>query len=244
MRVGLLTSTVHSSYGQALIKSLWRELESCNSSLSVIEGYSLMNNSVFDYKCNAVYRMISQGRIDALILSSQLSSYAGTDLIRDLANKAGIPVISIGIELDGFPSVITNNFSGFEQIVSHLISHGYKKLAHISGPLKNPEALIRRDAFLKVIYQNGLEVPGHFILEGNFSDISGYNLTRRLIPYIRTKDIDAIVCTNDDTAFGAIKCLKDNGVDVPHDVAVTGFDDATASLGIVQTLTTVSSLLK
>ena len=240
MRVGLLTSTVHSSYGQALIKSLWRELESCNSSLSVIEGYSLMNNSVFDYKCNAVYRMISQGRIDALILSSQLSSYAGTDLIRDLANKAGIPVISIGIELDGFPSVITNNFSGFEQIVSHLISHGYKKLAHISGPLKNPEALIRRDAFLKVIYQNGLEVPGHFILEGNFSDISGYNLTRRLIPYIRTKDIDAIVCTNDDTAFGAIKCLKDNGVDVPHDVAVTGFDDATASLGIVQTLTTVS----
>src|SRR5690606_36060852 len=73
-----------------------------------------------------------------------------------------------------------------------------------------------------------------------FSDISGYNLTRRLIPYIRTKDIDAIVCTNDDTAFGAIKCLKDNGVDVPQDVAVTGFDDATASLGIVQTLTTVS----
>ena len=240
MRVGLLTSTIHSSFGQALIKSLWRELESCNCSLSVIEGYSLINNSVFDYKCNAVYRMISQGRIDALILSSQLASKAGTDLIRDLANKAGIPVISLGIELEGFPSVITNNFSGFEQIVSHLISHGYKKLAHISGPLKNPEALIRRDAFLKVIYQNGLEVPSHFILEGNFSDISGYNMTKRLLPYIRTKDIDAIVCTNDDTAFGAIKCLNDNGVGVPHDVAVTGFDDATALLDIVQTLTTVA----
>ena len=106
--------------------------------------------------------------------------------------------------------------------------------------MKNPEALIRRDAFLKVIYQNWLEVPSHFILEGNFSDISGYNMTKRLLPYIRTKDIDAIVCTNDDTACGARKCLNDNGVGVPHDVAVTGFDDATALLDIVQTLTTVA----
>ena len=79
---------------QALIKSLWRELESCNCSLSVIEGYSLINNSVFDYKCNAVYRMISRtNRCANPVQSAGIKSR--TDLIRDLANKAGIPVISL-----------------------------------------------------------------------------------------------------------------------------------------------------
>lgn len=215
-------------------------MEYYDCSLYIIEGYSLMNNTASDYQCNAVYRMISQGRFDALIISSQLSSRAGLDLVQDLADKAGIPVVSYGIELEGIPSVVTNNFSGFEQIVSHLVSHGYRKMAHISGPLKNPEALIRRDAFLKVVYQNGLEVPKRFMLEGNFSDVVGYNLTKKLIPHIRAKEIDAIVCANDDTALGAIKCLNDNGINVPRDVAVTGFDDAVANLGITSTLTTVS----
>lgn len=240
MRIGLLTTIVHNRYGQALIQSLCRELKNYNCQLIIFEGYSLMNNSVSDYQYNTVYRMVSRGRIDALVLSGQLSSRAGKELVQDLALKVGIPVVSFGIELENIPSVVTDNFSGFSQIVSHLVSHGYKKLAHISGPLRNPEALIRRDAFLKVIYQNGLEVPQNFILEGNFSDISGYNLTKRLIPYIKSKKIDAIVCTNDDTAFGAIKCLNDNGLEVPGDVAVTGFDDAAASLGIINTLTTVA----
>jgi family. len=187
MRIGLLTTIVHNRYGQALIQSLCRELKNYNCQLIIFEGYSLMNNSVSDYQYNTVYRMVSRGRIDALVLSGQLSSRAGKELVQDLALKVGIPVVSFGIELENIPSVVTDNFSGFSQIVSHLVSHGYKKLAHISGPLRNPEALIRRDAFLKVIYQNGLEVPQNFILEGNFSDISGYNLTKRLIPYIKSK---------------------------------------------------------
>jgi len=240
MRIGLLTTTAYSNYLHALIKSLWRALEFCDCSLDIVEGYSLMNNSVSDYQCNVVYRLVSQGRIDALIISGQLASRAGVELVQDLAAKAGIPVVSYGIELEGVPSVITDNFSGFEQIVSHLVSHGYRKMAHISGPLKNPEALIRRDAFLKVIYQNGLEVPKQFMLEGNFTDVAGYNLTKKLIPHIKLKEIDAIVCANDETAIGAIKCLEDSGINVPRDVAVTGFDDAAASLGIVNTLTTVA----
>lgn len=239
MRIGLLTSSVYSHYGRVLIKSLWRELEPRNCSLFIFEGYSLMNNTVSDFQCNLLYRMISQGRLDALVISGQLSSKAGIELVQNFAIKAGIPTVSFGVELEGVPSVMTDNCSGFEKIVTHLISHGYKKLTHISGPLINPEALLRRDAFLKVIYQNGLDVPKHFILEGNFSDISGYNLTKKLIPHIQAKDIDAIVCTNDDTAVGAIKCLNDNGIRVPEDVAVTGFDNV-VELGIVHSLTTAA----
>ncbi|HOL85288.1 MAG TPA: substrate-binding domain-containing protein [Thermoclostridium caenicola] len=240
MRIGFLTSSIYGHYGQALSKSLWRELEPRNCSLIIFEGYSLINNTVADYHCNVLHRMISQGSIDALVLSGQLSSKLGVELVQDLATKAGLPSVSLGIELEGIPAVSTDNFSGFEQIVSHLISHGYHKLAHISGPLKNPEALLRRDAFLKVIYQNGLEVPKHFLLEGNFSDIGGYHLTKKLIPHIRAKEIDALVCANDDTASGAIKCLNENGLSVPRDVAVTGFDDVGDPMSMVQTLTTVS----
>ena len=241
MQIGLLIGAYNSSYSLSIIRWISRELESKDCSLVTFEGYSLNNNSISDYQCNTLYRLISRERIDGLIiLSSELAVQTGKELVTDLAARIALPVVSLGIYLDGVPSVLLDNSSGFEKIVSHLVSHKYTKFAHISGPFKNPESMIRRDAFLKVIYQNGFELPKHFILEGSFNYNSGYNLTKKLIPYVKSKEIEAIVCANDRMAFGAAKCLYENGITVPDDVAITGFDDSGISHHFLPPITTVA----
>ena len=241
MRIGLLIGTYNSSYTLAMIKWLTKELEDRKCSLVIIEGYSLINNSVSDYQCNTIYRLLSSERIDGLILlSSELAVQTGNEMLQEFAVRASLPVVSLGLELEGVPSVILDNSSGFEKIVSHLIAHQYKKFAHISGPLKSPESMLRRDAFLKVIYRNGLEIPKNFMLEGNFNYSSGYNLTKRLIPFIKNKDIEVIVTANDQMAFGAAKCLNENGLSIPGDIAITGFDDSGISQNYLLPVTTVS----
>ena len=241
MRIGFLIGSYNSSYALAMIKWLTRELDARKCSLVIFEGYSLINNSVSDYQCNTIYRLLSSERIDGLIiLSSELAVLTGKEMLQDFALRAGIPTVSLGLELEGMPSVLMDNSSGFEKILSHLISHQYKKFAHISGPLNSSESMLRRDALLKVIYQNGLEIPNNFILEGNFKYSSGYNLTKKLIPYIKNKEIEAIVSANDQMAFGSAKCLNENGLSIPDDVALTGFDDSEMSQNYPLPLTTVS----
>lgn len=241
MRVGLLIGTYSNSYTLGAVKWISEELKDRNCTMVVLEGLSLGRNTISDYACNTIFRLITKSRIDALIiLSSELAVQAGKPIVEDLAHRVGIPVVSLGLELEGIPSVLADNSSGFEKIVSHLVFHGYKRIAHISGPLYNTESLLRRDAFMKVIYQNGLELPKHHLLEGNFEYSSGYSLTKHLIEDIRQKKIEAIVCANDHMAYGAVKCLNENGVQVPRDVAVTGFDDSSMSRFFNPPITTVA----
>jgi diguanylate cyclase (GGDEF)-like protein len=241
MRIGLLIGLYDSSYTLSIIKCLNEELRERKISLIVFEGFSLRNNTISDYQCNTIYRLISSQRIDGLIvLSSPLVAHTSKEMLNDLVLRLGLPAVSLGYDLEGFPSVVMENFSGFEKLVSHLISHNYKKFALISGPLANHESMQRRDAFMKVIYKNGLEVPGNFILEGNFQFPSGYNLTKKLIPFIKNGEIEVIVSANDEMAFGAIKCLGENGLSIPDDVAVTGFDDSGLSQNLLFPITTVS----
>src|SRR5690606_20906649 len=56
----------------------------------------------------------------------------------------------------------------------------------------------------------------------------------------RGEPFDALACSNDDWALGAIGALKDAGIDCPRDVSVTGFDDVTSSAYLQTPLTSVS----
>lgn len=245
MRVGLLIGTYNNSYTLGVIKYISNELKGKNSALVILDGLSLSGNTLSDYSCNTICRLITKERLDALILlSSTLVTHVCKETIEELSRRMPIPTVSLGIALEGIPSIVVDNSSGFEQIVSHLIAHGYKKFAHISGPLRNPEALLRRDAFMKIIFQNGLELPKNHLLEGTFGYSSGYNVTRRLVEAIKAEEIDAIVCANDHMAYGAVKCLYENNILVPEDVAITGFDDYSMSVYFNPPITTVSQRLE
>lgn len=226
MRIGLLIGVFDSSYCLSFYKWISQEARARKASLIVMEGNSLDNNTLENVANNTLLRIVSRERLDGLIiLSSSINFSCGNLVIEKFAQSVDIPVVSIGVSYEGITSIVLNNSEGFHQIVSHLIEvHNYAKLALIGGPPSHGESLDRKDAFIKTLQSHGLTVRPEFLLSGSFGYMSGYNHAKTLVEPIKRHEIDAVVCANDEMALGAIRCFKDNGINVPEDVAVTGFD--------------------
>ena len=226
MRIGLIIGVFDSSYCLSIYKWISQEVKARKASLIVLEGHSFDNNSPDNVTSNTLFRIVHRERLDGLIiLSSSINFSCGNELVEKFAHTVDLPVVSIGVDYAGVPSIALNNAEGFKKIVSHLIDvHNYSKFAHIGGPLSHPESLDRQNAFLEIIQQKGLSLRQEFTLEGSFGYMSGYNHAKTLLEPIKRREIDAVVCANDEMALAAIRCFNDNGIRVPEDVAVSGFD--------------------
>ena len=116
--------------------------------------------------------------------------------------------------------------------MDHLINLGHRQIQHISGPVDYSEARLRRDAYLEVIAETGLEAFP--VIEGDWTTDSGYEAGLRLDPRAT-----AIFVANDQMSFGVIHALADVGRRVPDDVSVISIDDTPESRHSLPPLTTV-----
>jgi LacI family transcriptional regulator len=112
---------------------------------------------------------------------------------------------------------------------------GHQEIVFIAGPQTLSSAVTRRKAFIDALNQWGL--TSHRVLEGNNKVDGGVGAARKMITSRSLPT--AILCTNDLTAFGALKALAEAGVRVPEEVSVVGFDDIDFASFVHPPLTTV-----
>ena len=128
---------------------------------------------------------------------------------------------------------------GMHDLVSHLIEvHGRRKIAFIRGLETSQDAEERYLAYVETLNQYHIPVDPNLIVSGNFQRNSGTAAIKELINS-RRMGFDALVSANDNMAIGAMQALQSNGVRVPEDVIVAGFDDIEETRAITPSLTTV-----
>jgi DNA-binding LacI/PurR family transcriptional regulator len=163
-----------------------------------------------------------------------LTSAAIEDETVDRLVASGLPLVLIG----NFPQLSTAITVGVDdrtasrQATEHLIvTHGRRRLLHLTGPLDHQTGVDRRDGFLDAVRAHGIEAEA-VTLEGDFSEECGHRLiagraaaSGDSIAGRAGESFDGIVAANDDMAFGALTALRERGRDVPGDVALIGFDD-------------------
>ncbi|RUL94765.1 LacI family DNA-binding transcriptional regulator [Verrucosispora sp. FIM060022] len=140
---------------------------------------------------------------------------------------------SIGIGSTAVPSVDIDNGGGTSAIVRHLYTAGRRRIAMVTGPAWLACSRRSVEAYRGLLREAGLPVRE---VAGDFSAARGRSAAREMLH--RWPDTDAIVGISDATALGVIDQLRADGVRVPADVAVTGFDDI--PLASVTALTTAS----
>ena len=141
-----------------------------------------------------------------------------------LAPLKGKPHVSIDVPQEGAVTIRFNDRISVEEMTEHLISeHGVRKIAFVSGPLNSPVATDRVEACRNVMKRHGLSLDDKMIFDGQWTRIGGRAATEKLLG-LGGELPDAIMCGNDDMALSVIECLTENGIHVPKDVAVTGFD--------------------
>jgi len=207
-----------------------------------IGAYQTMDNEYVSHY-ETCYEIIKNSKsLDGLIiLTGFITPEEGFETFAEeiVQTFMHIPTVSVSYHIPGMPSVLADNESGIYSIVDHLIKdHDKEKIAFIRGPKGHLEAEERLAGYKRALSANSINFDEQYILPGNFTQIGGNEAIKELIE-VRKLPYDAVVASDDATAFGAINELKSRGVSVPKDVSVTGFDDDRVATTFTPSLTTV-----
>lgn len=224
--VAFLTNDLVGSYQYALwsgMKSAARE-EDCD--LVSFNGGELGSGDPSKLMRNSAFELLKHARPDGIVLTAPVLANATTPEEREafIASFAPTPVVTVGVVVPGHPAVMIDNAHGMEEAVEHLVVvHGRRRLAFVGGPVPNPDAIVRRQAFLDVLGRHGiLHDPSREIV-GEFD--FGIAHDRMLELLDSGAEFDGVVAANDEMALGVMEALKERGRKIPDDVVVIGFDD-------------------
>jgi LacI family transcriptional regulator len=165
-----------------------------------------------------------------IVTSMSITSVELAELCQD------VPFVRmIDAQESSAPSVIYDQRYGAQVATQHLIDLGHRHIAHIVGQEGNADAAARYDGWLATLRLNGL-LPGP-TANGNFTVPAGYEAACNLLA--SGEPFTAIFAGNDEMAIGAIAALRANGLRMPDDVSLVGFDDSPVSAYIDPPLTTL-----
>ncbi|MEX0680532.1 MAG: LacI family DNA-binding transcriptional regulator [Balneolales bacterium] len=192
----------------------------------------------FDREMKAIDSFRSK-RVDGIMVSSSQTTLDFTYYKRIL--QSGLPLIFFDrcIEGIGASCIGVNDENSSRQITEHLIHHGYKKIAHLCGPRKVSVGKKRYEGYLKAMQDHQLKVDETWIMESGFKETGGYQAMKKLLELPREKQPQAVVAVNDPVAFGAMDAIREKGLSIPHDLAITGFTNDIRSALISCPLTTI-----
>ncbi len=173
-------------------------------------------------------------RVDALIITS------GTlpdDRVLEVAQS--LPVVMLGRMVPGLEQqclAVQNEIGGY-QATRYLISLGHRRIAHIVGNVLHYDAADRRDGYLRALHEADIPVDEELLLEGEYTELSGMLAMQRLLNSGAL--FTAVFSANDQMAYGARLALYRQGIRVPDDVSLVGFDNLLSSAYTTPPLTTV-----
>ncbi|MDP4197760.1 MAG: LacI family DNA-binding transcriptional regulator [Bacteroidota bacterium] len=184
----------------------------------------------------SVINFMGRGVVEGIIVMSPSMN----EPLKEILKKSDTPIVLISSknELDKYDSVGIDNFQGAYSMVEYLIkAMGYKKIAHISGPILNNDAIERQIGYTQALRNNGIEVREDWIISGDFSIKNGEYACRRLLSLLEKPDI--IFAGNDMMALGCYKAIESFGLKIPDDIGIVGYDDIFISQFLTPRLTTV-----
>lgn len=117
--------------------------------------------------------------------------------------------------------VVANYCNGLEQAVGYLAATGRRRIGLVNGPSTTMTSKEKYRGFRLALSLHDLSFTPAQLVAGNFTPKEGHEQTLRLLK--QTPDLDAIIYGDDYMALGGIHALKENGRQVPGDVAVIGF---------------------
>lgn len=149
-----------------------------------------------------------------------------------------VPVEMIAAGASSTPNVFTyseNQELGARLATQHLIDLGHTDIAHLAGSMDWFDGRVRKRGWEAALRDAGL--PQGLCVEGDWSPGWAYETGLQLVR--EGKVPQAIFAASDHTALGLIRAFAENGIRVPNDVSVVGFDDIEGSDYFLPPLTTV-----
>lgn len=202
------------------------------------EGFQiLLTDTELNHEKEIEYiRLLHSRHVDGIILLATNVN----DRLLNAIEDASLPFISLGQELPGVTSIVYDDYHASRDMTNMIIQKGHKKIAYIGVGEDDPAVgLLRKQGFIETIQEAGLEVEESWMEYGDFSIESGYESMKQIIEASPGNLPTAVFVVTDRMAVGAMEYLKEQGLRIPQDIAVTGIGASVMSKYISPSLTTI-----
>ncbi|HUS15841.1 MAG TPA: LacI family DNA-binding transcriptional regulator [Chloroflexia bacterium] len=208
-------------------------VDACNSA-----DYNLMMLMDSARESNAtdrLHRRVIRGHhLDGLIIAS---NFVDDPFVKRLQDDR-YPFVQVGRHprYREISFVDVDSHGAARAAVTHLLDHGYRRIAIISGVRNMIAAIDRYGGYVSALQEAGLLPEPELAVHGDFTQEGGYRAMRALLPHRP----DAVFAASDTMAIGALRAATEAGLLVPDDVAIIGFDNIPQSANTHPPLTTVT----
>jgi LacI family transcriptional regulator len=183
----------------------------------------MMENDNLPETVEKLYRRVIRGRhVDGVVVGSSLVA----DPLVERLHAERFPMIVVG-HYPTIPDVSfidVDNRGGVREAVLHLVEHGCRRIATISGQGHIRHAIDRTAGYQEALEEAGIAADPNLIHEGVFTEAGGYRAMKAVLEAAGPNRPDAVFVASDAMAVGARFALDEAGIRVPDDIKVIGFD--------------------
>ena len=163
-------------------------------------------------------RVVESGLVDGIIITA--TRMADPLLTRMLDSR--MPLVMVGRpDIENVSYVDVDNVGGARAVAEHLWGLGHRRLALLAAPSNTAAGIDRSRGFIDGLVDAGGVLDPELQFEGDFTEASGYRGMQTLLPHRP----EAVFVASDTMARGALRALREHGLEVPDDIALVGFDD-------------------
>lgn len=118
-------------------------------------------------------------------------------------------------------NVLTDETEGMKIAMNYLLENGHRQIGVIEAGMELASTRARHRGWVSAAAEYGMEPEQFLVSTGNYSFESGYQAAKELLE----EKVTALLCFNDDMAFGARKAIDEKGLLVPEDISLVGYDN-------------------
>ncbi len=240
-RIAVIIAGIDQSYQSTVLKGMEQSAEKCGLELyAFVSLGGALETPRHDTGEMNIFNLPDLSSYDgAVLLTNTINDAETVESIINRIREAGIPAVSIDNDIEGMYHIGIDNRKAMRRMTEHFIDiHGFTRFCYVSGPKDNPESTDRLEAFRKVLSERGISCGEDCIYYGDFRAPSGKSAVEAFLS--RPEKLpQVIICANDAMAASVVGRLFKEGISVPDDIAVSGFDNTYDRYNYQMELTTV-----
>lgn len=233
-RIAALMAGLNREYQRDFVRGMVREAQARNVELCIFacHGTTEEEETKNEEQEASIFDLPDLTDFDgvAALCATMATQHTRAHLLELMAGQAGRPQVIVddaGLQAVGMSF---DDDSSVRALARHMVqSHGCRDFAVVTGPTGNPVSEARVRVYLEELAALGIQVPEENILVGSWQRAGGQEAARAMLARERVPEV--FFCCNDDMAFGVVDVLERNGLRVPEDVRVTGFDARQEAVG-------------
>ncbi|WP_438432792.1 LacI family DNA-binding transcriptional regulator [Gorillibacterium sp. sgz500922] len=230
--LGVLVPSVSSAFSAAILRGI--------EDTAHAQGYSVVvcNTHSEDRRTLEYLQVLAEKQADGLILASDPLK----DEIHAMTRRMRIPLVLVSSlsPTPEVPHVRVDDYRAAYDAVSYLIEKGHRRILMLSGSVEDRIAgLPRIEGYRDALQEHGLPFRSEDVVRGDFLFRSGYDAMEAVLAERRPPEFTAVFAASDEMALAVMAAAGKQGLRIPDDLSVMGYDDTQLATMVYPPLTTV-----